>query len=99
MSVLEIDGPHFLSKRDEESFFAWLRAIPGVVSIQGHGTSLNVTFRTKSLSDTALRDLLALHQRYLLPMHRLAQFASARNAAWFKSGGAYWHSAVFGSEA
>src|SRR6266699_130725 len=85
----------YYSRRDEDAFFAWLRAIPGVVSVRGIGRHLVVTLRSTRLSDRALRELIALHARYRLPMHSLAQFETRQNSSWFRSKETHWHRKVF----
>lgn len=86
----------YWSRKDEAAFFSWLKSIPGVIRVRGVGRQLVVTLRSTRLSDRALRELIALHMRYRLPMRSLAQFESARNRSWFRSRQAYWHRKVFG---
>jgi hypothetical protein len=89
------EGTYF-SQSDEDAFFSWLQSIPGVLRVVGTPDGLVVTLRTKRLSQMALRELLALHFRYGLPMHELAQFETSQNKSWFCAPGMYWHKAVFG---
>jgi hypothetical protein len=86
----------YRSVKDEAAFFAWLRSIPGVVKVEGVGRRLVVTLRSSRLSDAALRELIALHARYKLPMRSLAQFETSKNKAWFRSQNTYWYRKVFG---
>jgi hypothetical protein len=95
MPHLHIQERTYYSQRDEDHFFAWLEAIPGVTRIVGTPEGLRVTLRSKRLSDFALRDLLALHFRYGLRMTELAQFENPKNTSWFRSPTAYWHKKVF----
>ena len=74
----------YFSPGDESAFFEWLQSIPGVVSVRGVGSELHVTVRSRRLSAPALRELLALYQRYGGDMNELAMFANPSNAAWFK---------------
>jgi hypothetical protein len=55
-----------------------------------------VTLRSKRLSDAALRELIALHTRYKLPMRSLAQFETPKNRRWFRSPQMHWYRRVFG---
>jgi hypothetical protein len=89
--------PTFYSLQDEASFFAWLESIPGVSRVVGVGRRLDVTLQTSQLSDKALKDMLALHSRYQLPMRSLATFLSPANESWFAAPEMYWHDAVFGA--
>lgn len=88
------EGTYF-SQSDEAAFFQWLESIPGVVCVVGTQEGLNVSLRSKRLSQVALRELLALHFRYGLPMQQLAQFETPQNRAWFRAPYMYWHKAVF----
>jgi len=85
----------FFSARDEDQFFAWLKAIPGVVRVIGRADGLLVSLRSKRPSQETLRELLALHFRYRLPMRQLAQFETRQNMTWFRSREAYWYAKVF----
>jgi hypothetical protein len=95
MPVLVLKCPVFYSPEDESHFFAWLTAIPGVRRVKGIGRGLHVSVRSK-LSQTSLRELLSLHNRYGLPMAALVVFCNESNEHWFKSRSNYCHSAVFG---
>jgi hypothetical protein len=88
----------YYSPSDEATFFNWLQSVPGVLRVVGTSEGLVVTLRSRRVSQSALRELLALHFRYDLPMRALAQFETAENTAWFRSPQAYWHTKVFGSE-
>jgi hypothetical protein len=96
MPKLMVPGATYFSPEDEASFFGRLAAISGVTNVKGKGRVLEVTLRSKRLSQPALRELLALHFRYRLPMRALAQFETAQNRRWFRSPAAYWHKKVFG---
>src|SRR5205807_6379605 len=85
----------YFSPSDEAAFFAWLKSIPGVVRVEGVGRRLVVTLRSKRLSDVALRELIALHTRYKLPMRSLAQFETPKNRPWFRSPAMHWYRKVF----
>jgi hypothetical protein len=99
MPILLIFEREYFSPADESAFFRWLSSIPGVTQTIGTPAGLEVTLRSRQPGDVALRELLALHFRYGLPMKDLAQYKSERNSAWFASPTAYWHEAVFGPDA
>jgi hypothetical protein len=86
----------YYSQLDGDSFFHWLTSIAGVIRVVGTPNGLEVTLRTSRLSERSLRDLLAIHFRYGLPMRSLAQFETPVNRAWFRSREKYWYEAVFG---
>ena len=96
MPQLVIREGRYYSQLDENAFFSWLQSISGVVRVVGTPEGLVVTLRSKRISQAALRDLLALHFRYGLPMDALAQFETAENKSWFRSRQAYWYAKVLG---
>ena len=97
MPQLTVAGPTFYSSKDEARFFSWLESIPGVTRVVGEGRDLQVTLRSSRLGEEALRELIALHWRYRLPMRHLAAFLSPTNEHWFAAPGMYWRKAVFGA--
>ena len=99
MPKLRVFEGSYYSQADESAFFAWLESIPGVTSVIGTPFGLEVTLRSKALSQTALRELLAIHYRYGLPMKDLAQFRTLGNSSWFENPSSYWHAMVFGPNA
>jgi hypothetical protein len=99
MPKLIIHEGTYYWQSDEAAFYRWLKSIPGVTDVVGKPKGLVVTLRSKRLSQTALRSLLALHFRYGLPMHALAQFETPENTSWFRAPKMYWHSRVFGKQA
>jgi hypothetical protein len=99
MPSLLIHEGTFYSQLDEDAFFRWLGSIPGIRKITGTPQGLQVSLRAASLSEPALRDLIALHWRYRLPMRDLREFKTAKNESWFFDPGAYWFEAVFGAGA
>ncbi len=72
--------------------FEWAMRIPGVLRWDQDA----LVVRSLNLRQASLRELLALFARYDLPMRQLAQFANARNAAWFAAPTMIWHARVFG---
>ena len=99
MAQLRIFERTYFSPGDEAAFFSWLKSIPGVKGLRGTPGGLLVDLVSKRLSNSALRELIALHYRFALPMKDLQQFKTARNAAWFEDPAAYWHAFVFGEQA
>lgn len=54
----------FGSALDEKAFFSWLESIPGVKRVEGRELGLLIYFRSKRLSKTAIRELIAIYERY-----------------------------------
>ena len=99
MPKLLIKEGYYYSQLDEDAFFHWLTSISGVVRVVGTPKGLEVTLRSKRLSEASLRDLLAIYFRYGLPMRELAVFESESNRHWFRSRDKYWFTKVFGKAA
>jgi hypothetical protein len=99
MPPLLIHEGTYYSQSDEDAFYAWLQSIPGVLRVVGTADGLVVTLRSKRLSQAALRELLAIHYRYGLPMQTLSQFETAQNRSWFRARHTYWYPSVFGKRA
>jgi hypothetical protein len=99
MPSLLIHEGTFYSPIDEDAFFRWLGSIPGVRKITGTPTGLQVSLRTAALSEPGLRELIALHYRYKLPMRDLREFKTAKNDPWFCNTATYWFEAIFGPDA
>ena len=66
----------YYSPSDEAAFFGWLQSIPGVIRVHGQGRELVIELRSKRLSASSLRELIALYRRYEGNMSELAQFAN-----------------------
>ncbi len=49
------------------------------------------------MSNESLRELIALFERYRIPMGQLAQFKTSRNESWFADPRAFWYRPVFGT--
>lgn len=97
MATLVWHAPmQFLSPGDERAFFHWLEAIPGVVGVRGCGRELHIQLKSKRLSQSALREFIALYSRFDGCLSELAQFVNATNESWFRSPSTDWHDAVFG---
>jgi hypothetical protein len=99
MPIFVVHERTYYSQLDESAFFKWLESITGVTKVVGTPDGLMVSLRSSRLSEPALRDLIALHFRYGLPMHRLAQFETPQNRSWFRAAHMYWHDRVFGKAA
>jgi len=97
-TLLILEGSYYY-KSDEQHFFEWLQSIPGVRRVKGTANGLLVSLRSSTPSDFALRELLALHWRYRLPMKELSRFRTPKNDSWFADPIAYWHASVFGERA
>jgi hypothetical protein len=66
MPTLVFRGPRYWSETDERVFFAWLQAIPSVMSVRGRVGSLHVELRATPLPEDELREFRALFKRYRL---------------------------------
>ena len=86
----------YYSQNDELVFFDWLKRIKCIKEIKGIRDELHL-HATRWISDTGLRDLLAIFERYKIDMKQLAQFSSERNRMWFQDDEKkYWHKKIFG---
>jgi hypothetical protein len=85
----------FYTEVDEAAFFDWLKAIEGVVGVEEKPYGVLVHLKTMPISDASLRDFIALHHRYRLPMQRLRLFKHDENAHWFCDKNADWYENVF----
>ena len=96
MTVLKFEGVKYWSELDEQAFFWWIDHIQSVASISGDGRILTLNIEEGKISDTDLRELLALAFRYGCDMSQFSQFLTASNSRWFFGNDeAYWHNAVF----
>jgi hypothetical protein len=87
----------YYSQNDELAFFDWLKRIKCIKEIKGIGDELHLHVSGLRISDTALRDLLAIFERYKIDMKQLVQFSSERNRMWFQDDEMkYWHKRIFG---
>lgn len=94
MVYLDCSGIGFGSQLDEKHLFAWALEIPCVLRWEQD----TLVLRSKRISEAALRDLLAMFDRYDIPMEQLAQFKNSRNETWFAAPNMYWHKKVFGKQ-
>ena len=72
----------YLSSLDEETFFAWLERISCVVEKRGIADELHVYVDQTKLSESDLRELLALFYRYEIDMKQLRIFLNKDNKSW-----------------
>ena len=91
MIKLDSAKVRYYSPFDEAHFFRWAKKIPCVESIDGGYFHI----RSKKLTDSNLRDLIAIMYRYKMPMHQLQQFCNKSNKEWFKDPKKYWYRRVF----
>jgi hypothetical protein len=94
--ILDCRRVLFYSPGDELSFFEALRRIKAIRRIEGAGDSI-LLHTSSRISDTALRDLIALFRRYRISSRQLAQFLTESNRHWFHDPQAFWHRRVFAS--
>lgn len=98
MPVLTCRRVWFGALGDELAFHHWLGTIKAIRRIEGVGDAI-LLHVPRRLSNTALRELLAVFHRYRIEMSQLAQFESPTNREWFKDPQKYWHKRVFRSPA
>ena len=94
MVRLDCSGITFGSQLDEKHLFEWASEISCVVRWEQD----TLIVRSLRISESGLRDLLALFSRYNIPMTQLAQFQSNTNKGWFTQPNTYWHKRVFGTQ-
>ena len=86
----------FFSQGDETAFFAWIKSMPFVEQIEGHGRSLFMKVNASAIDEDGLRELLALFRRYEVDLAQLVAFDREEFAEWFRHADAYWHNDIFG---
>jgi len=92
--VIKIDTQPvvYYSQLDEDHFFTWAQEIPCVKSIdQGY-----LHIDGNEVDEEALRDLLALLERYRLSAKPLADLCTPENESWFKDREQFWYDDIFG---
>lgn len=89
---------HYYSYNDEDAFFEWIKKIKCIKSFEGAGDELYLDLVDRKLTETDLRELMALLYRYKVDMKQLARFLTPKNKKWFYDNKrAYWHRRVFGA--
>lgn len=91
MVRLDFSSVRYGSQLDEKYLFAWAAEIPAVVGFD----PVTLFVRSKRISEASLRDLLALFERYDIPMDQLQIFLNKKNEHWFANPNMYWHKKVF----
>jgi hypothetical protein len=92
MVRIDTSPVRYFSQLDEDAFFAWAKAIPCITSVEGGFLQI----ASSNISESDLRDLLAIMHRYKMPMEQLQQFANTGNEHWFRQRDKYWYNGVFG---
>jgi hypothetical protein len=95
MPILRCKRVRFYSQGDERAFFDFAGNIKSISKIKGVGEEIQLKVASR-VSDTSLRDLVGLFQRYHIRMNQLRQFATSRNHHWFHDRRAFWFAKVFG---
>lgn len=93
--VLNAERVVFYSMVDERFFFEWLEKMPFVVDVAGRGMVIEITVDSSKVDSDALRELLALFQRYRVSMRQLRVFDCEEFASWFRRRSAFWYRKVF----
>jgi hypothetical protein len=88
----------FNSINDEALFFEWLDRIPCVSHYEGKGRSLSIEVDSRSVNEPALRDLLALFDRYRIHKKQLIALDRKKFSKWFRDDRSYWFASVFGGQ-
>jgi hypothetical protein len=96
---LEARGVLYSSTYDEDAFFEWLDKLPCVKEYIGQGDTLIISITKSAVDEYALRELLALFDRYNVDMKQLCVFDCCEFAGWFRDSRSYWFESVFGKQA
>lgn len=91
MIRLDFSTVRYGSQLDEKHLFAWAAEIPAVVGYD----PVTLFVRSRRISETSLRELIALFERYDIPMNQLQIFVSHKNQSWFANPKMYWYKKVF----
>lgn len=96
ITKIKAEEIEFLSLSDEETFFSWLDKIPCILKKTGVGSELHIYIDKDRVTETDLRDLIALSYRYNLDMKQLETFLNEENKSWFfDNKSTYWHREIF----
>jgi len=88
----------YYSPMDEESYFSWLKSIPGYVYCQGVGRDLNVYFNEEGICEDTVYELIGIFSRYNNPMGGLAVLVSCSVGYLIEDRSRWWYSHIFGVE-
>jgi hypothetical protein len=92
---LVLESARFFSDGDERALFEWLERLPSVAHVRGEGTRILVELTEAGVTDSDLRELLALWHRYAGDMRQLRQLETPQNREWFRRPGSFWFTGVF----
>ncbi|OLL27791.1 hypothetical protein BTH42_31705 [Burkholderia sp. SRS-W-2-2016] len=93
--VLSAKRVRYYSECDETAFFEWLDKLSSVKRYEGELDVLSIYVDETKVDESALRELLALFQRFAVEMEQLRVFDRQEFAPWFRDPRAYWHAVVF----
>ena len=95
MPQLTCQRVQFYSAADETAFFRFAESIHGVASVRGSADSIVLDLASEP-SEQALRDLIALFERYhITGANQLTQFLSDQNKSWFADPQKFWYKNIF----
>jgi hypothetical protein len=94
---LKAQATRFFSQLDETAFFEWLKKLPCVSKFEGKGDTMSIRVLESKVDEYAMRELLALFQRYRIDMKQLSVFDKEDFAGWLHNTEAYWYESVFGA--
>jgi len=88
----------YLSQKDEDAFFEWLRKISSIIEIDGWKDELHLYLESDVIPDEDLEEIVAIFYRYeIKDMTQLKIFLNEYNKEWFfDNHHAYWHENIFG---
>ncbi|HAD09288.1 MAG TPA: hypothetical protein DCF62_07405 [Porticoccaceae bacterium] len=93
MLIIDTQPVVYYSQLDEDHFFAWAQEIPCIKSIDcGY-----LHIQESEVDEQAMRDLLAILERYRLSAKPLAALCTPENESWFKDKDKFWYQDVFGN--
>jgi hypothetical protein len=95
MPQLTCQRVQFYSAADEAAFFRFAESIDGIAAVRGSADSIVLDLAAEP-SEQALRDLVALFERYhIRGATQLAQFLSDSNKSWFADPRKFWYKNIF----
>jgi len=86
----------FNSTPDKICFIDWLRKIKSITAVYGKGFELHLHFDSKNVTDSDLREIISLFDRYKINMKQLKVFLNEKNKNWFKDKKSFWYNRIFG---
>jgi hypothetical protein len=86
----------FYSQNDETAFFEFLDRIKAISKWEGVGDEVHLYLPRVMISNTSLRDLLAVFYRYKIDMVQLQPLIINRKEERYKNKKAFWYKRVFG---